>query len=74
MVEPRLAFLVLMLTGRCNLACAYCYAGARDGGADMAPETAALAVERFHQPGKPLVVELAGGEPLLAWDTLTRFG
>ena len=70
-MKPRLAFLVLMLTGRCNLSCAYCYAGAGQGGRDMTPETAELAIERFHEPGQPLVVELAGGEPLLAWNTLS---
>ena len=37
----------------------------------MTPETAAMAIERFHQPGGRMVVELAGGEPLLTWDALT---
>lgn len=61
-------FLVLMLTTRCNLACAYCYAKAGPGGRDMTPETAREALQRFRSPEGPLTVELAGGEPLLAFD------
>jgi uncharacterized protein len=59
------SFLVLMLTRRCNLACAYCYARAGGSGADMSLKTARLAIERLGGAGPGLTVELSGGEPLL---------
>jgi uncharacterized protein len=63
-----LKFLVLMLTSRCNLHCSYCYAGAGPKGQDMSLQTALEALERFAPPEGKLTVELAGGEPLLAFD------
>ncbi|MFZ5585416.1 MAG: radical SAM protein [Thermodesulfobacteriota bacterium] len=60
-----MSFLVLMLTRRCNLTCAYCYARAGAAGADMAPETARRAIARLGRGDGRLTVELTGGEPLL---------
>ncbi len=59
------SFLVLMLTRRCNLACAYCYARAGSAGADMSPESARRAIDRLGRGDGRLTVELTGGEPLL---------
>ncbi len=63
-----LKFLVLMLTSRCNLGCAYCYAEAGPGGDDLPRETALAALELFAPPQGWLTVELAGGEPLLRFE------
>lgn len=58
--------LVLRLTERCNLRCAYCYA-ARDEEEpfDMDADTALRAVELCCPPGGTLRVQFTGGEPLL---------
>lgn len=58
--------LVLRLTERCNLRCAYCYA-ARDGETpfDMDEDTALRAVELCCPPGGTLRIQFTGGEPLL---------
>ena len=60
-----MSFLVLMLTRRCNLACAYCYARAGSSGAEMSPELARRAIHRLRRDHGRLTVELTGGEPLL---------
>ncbi len=65
-----MSFLVLMLTRRCNLACAYCYAQAGGQGADMSPQTARLALRRLGGAGAGLTVELSGGEPLLRFEMI----
>ena len=73
--EIRANFLVLMLTQRCNLSCAYCYAAAEQTGADLDPDLAFRAVQACRpqplsdRPGR-LTVELTGGEPLLIFDRL----
>ena len=63
--------LVLRLTERCNLRCAYCYA-ARDDQADfdMDEQTALRAVELCCPPGWSLRVQFTGGEPLLKLDLM----
>lgn len=63
--------LILRLTEDCNLRCAYCYADASPGGETMAPETACRAVELACPPGGRLRIQFTGGEPLLAWDTVS---
>ena len=55
--------LVLWLTERCSLRCAYCYAGAECSGRDMDCATANAAID--HLAGHPLKIQFAGGEPLL---------
>lgn len=63
--------LVLRLTERCNLRCAYCYA-ANDGEApfDMDEETAIRAVERCCPEGGRLKVQFTGGEPLIRLEVI----
>lgn len=58
--------LILRLTERCNLRCAYCYA-ARDDEPDfdMDEATALRAVELCCPPGGSLRIQFTGGEPLL---------
>lgn len=70
--------LVLRVTERCNLRCAYCYA-ARDGepSFDMDEETALRAVELCCPAGGSLRIQFTGGEPLLRLDLMeavARFG
>ena len=69
---PGVSFLVLMLTTRCNLSCAYCYAAGAARPGDMPPALAQEALEGFHRPGRRLTVELAGGEPLLRFELLAQ--
>ena len=63
--------LILRLTEDCNLNCAYCYADAGPGGEQMTPETACRALELACPPGGSLRVQFTGGEPLLAWETIS---
>ena len=58
--------LILRLTERCNLACAYCYASACPAGAAMERETALRAVALCCPEGGALRIQFTGGEPLLA--------
>ena len=60
-----LKLLVMSLTGRCNLACRYCYASAQDTGM-MDWETCRRAIDLAAVPGEAFVLQLSGGEPLLA--------
>lgn len=74
----RIKLLVLRLTERCNLRCAYCYAD-RDGepSFDMDEETALRAVELCCPVGGSLRIQFTGGEPLLRLDLMeavARFG
>lgn len=58
--------LILRITERCNLKCAYCYAA--DSGctiADMPVETVIRAVELCCPKGGSLRIQFTGGEPLL---------
>ena len=63
--------LILRLTEDCNLGCAYCYAEAQPGGETMTPETACRALELACPPGGSLRIQFTGGEPLLAWETVS---
>ncbi|MFZ5788240.1 MAG: radical SAM protein [Acidobacteriota bacterium] len=59
--------LTLLVTGRCNLRCSYCYQGARPAaGARMPWEIARRAIELLVESAQPrLTLDLSGGEPLL---------
>ncbi len=64
-----------MLTRDCNLACAYCFAGAKarerltyERGLDAIDRALALAREL----DEPLEVSFFGGEPLLEWELVER--
>lgn len=61
--------LVLSLTGRCNLACRYCYAAEHDKN-KMTVKTAIKAVNIAAASGEPFVIQFSGGEPLLNYDVL----
>ncbi len=67
----KIKLLVLRLTERCNLRCAYCYA-ARDNGDcfEMDKETAFRAVELCCPEGDTLRIQFTGGEPLLRLDLM----
>lgn len=58
--------LILRITERCNLHCAYCYAaGSCKTAADMTEEIALHAVSLCCPTGGSLNIQLTGGEPLL---------
>jgi uncharacterized protein len=59
--------LILALTTRCNLSCAYCYNGAVEvePSAEMAPAVVAAALELVARSGEPFDLQLTGGEPTL---------
>lgn len=62
----------LSLTHDCNLACTYCYAGAKRR-CSMTWETAQAAIDFALSFAAPeLQLGFFGGEPLLEWDLLTR--
>ena len=68
--------LILRITERCNLKCAYCYAAGQPK-PDMTPEMAVKAVELCCQPGEVLRVQFTGGEPLLNFpvmDAVYQYG
>ncbi|MGP1585248.1 MAG: radical SAM protein [Schwartzia sp. (in: firmicutes)] len=60
-----LKLLVMSLTGRCNLTCRYCYASGQDAGM-MDWETCRRAIDLAATPREAFVLQLSGGEPLLA--------
>ena len=66
--EPRIHTLCVLLTGRCNLHCAYCYRGG-SGGRDLAADAldAALTMA-LRAEGPTLEVIFSGGEPALRFD------
>ena len=58
--------LILGLTGQCNFACVYCYADNHPQ-PRMSFETARQAIDMAAAGGEKFVVQLSGGEPLLAF-------
>ncbi len=62
----------LALTHDCNLACRYCYAGAKRRDV-MSRDTARAAIDfAFAFGAKEMQLGFFGGEPLLEWDLLTH--
>jgi sulfatase maturation enzyme AslB (radical SAM superfamily) len=62
----------LLLSGRCNLACAYCYQAARSCGDRLSWENARAALDQIlASKARFRAVEFSGGEPLLEWNLLT---
>ena len=63
--------LVLRVTERCNLRCAYCYAaGSGCRAADMSEALAIQAVSLSCSEGESLRIQFTGGEPLLRLETM----
>lgn len=62
--------LILRLTERCNLRCAYCYAASGRDVPDMTAELACHAIALCCPPGGELRVQFTGGEPLLALEVM----
>ena len=61
--------LILGLTGQCNFACTYCYASAQPR-QKMERSTAKQAVDIAAAGGNAFVLQMSGGEPLLAFDVV----
>ena len=71
--DPSLRYLALWLTTDCNARCVYCY---RDDETPqkMSQETAFAALDLAARTKEPFHVQLAGGEPVLAFDLVERIG
>ncbi|MDR1753922.1 MAG: thioether cross-link-forming SCIFF peptide maturase [Eubacterium sp.] len=69
--------LCLHVAHDCNLKCEYCFAGTGDFGGErsvMEPETAKKAIDFLVENSgsrELLEIDFFGGEPLMAWDTVT---
>ncbi|WP_028315085.1 radical SAM/SPASM domain-containing protein [Desulfatibacillum aliphaticivorans] len=62
-------YLTLSVTGKCNLACKYCYRGEPNNDV-MKPEWAKTAIDLAAAGGESFHIQITGGEPLLAWDVV----
>ncbi len=76
-IEAALTSAVLLLTNRCQLRCAYCYAAGGEGTPRFLPvETGKKAIDLVHEQAEAhgmsefRVDFHGGGEPTLEWDTL----
>jgi len=67
--KKTIKMLVLSLTGKCNLSCKYCYA-AKHPQVFMTMKTATKAINLAAASGKAFILQITGGEPLLAWTLL----
>jgi len=64
-------FLELLITKRCNLGCAYCFADDKQMKQDMSLETAFRSVDRLMEmPSHRFYIKFNGGEPLLRKDLI----
>lgn len=72
-VVPAPEAVTLLLSGRCNLSCAYCYLDRSNPGKSMRWETLASALAMLLGGGaEVLEIEFTGGEPLLEADLIKR--
>ena len=71
---PAPAYLILMLTDRCNLSCRYCYLGQNKqtarAGKDISFDLVDRAVFLWMSNPKKWRIQITGGEPFLARDVL----
>ncbi len=67
----KVSSLMLVVTTACNLSCRYCYEGQHRSGEFMSLDTALHALDMIAASGKPFHVQITGGEPLLAADTVS---
>jgi len=68
-----LPMMELLLTRRCNLGCAYCFAASNQKKQDMDLETALKAVDQLMEmPFNNFCIKFNGGEPLLRKDLLEK--
>lgn len=63
-------WLTLNVTSHCNYGCLYCY-NRQSVGSVMEPSTAISAIRNLLKVTPTLNVHFHGGEPLLAWETIT---
>lgn len=68
-----LRYLILSITCRCNIRCAYCHQGAGEHGMDMSPEVVDAAL-KLADNGKPVLIQITGGEPALLPGLIDRIG
>ncbi|MGD9158832.1 MAG: radical SAM protein [Desulfobacteraceae bacterium] len=61
-------YLIIALTTRCNLNCAYCYNGKIEKPGDMPPGTIEKALNLIKEGEGPCHIQLTGGEPSLVPD------
>ncbi|MDR1085126.1 MAG: radical SAM protein [Deltaproteobacteria bacterium] len=66
-----LNYLILILTTRCNLKCAYCYNGDREP-ADMDPAVLSEALSLVSRGHGPVRLQLTGGEPALVPELIEK--
>jgi uncharacterized protein len=63
---------MLLLSGRCNQRCAYCFAVDGIPLEDLSPEAAKHAMKRYLVPDRDATVQFAGGEPFLAFPAMAE--
>ncbi|MBM9520792.1 radical SAM protein [Desulforhopalus vacuolatus] len=68
----KISYLIVALTSRCNLHCAGCIQNASAKGNDMDDRVMDTLLARMDN-GKPLLVQLTGGEPTLLPEKIERF-
>jgi len=72
----RLSQLVLLVTDACPWGCSYCYLDCQVHGSYMSRDVALAAIEMFDPAPEGMVIQLSGGEPMLArelvWEIAER--
>ena len=65
-------YLILVLTRRCNLRCAYCYNGEAKGETDMPAAVMRQAIGQASSQGQTFHLQLTGGEPTLVPSSIEK--